>query len=195
VSFVGDREQRLILDLLVGRVSDSDFRRQFPMRPEQAAEFVLGMLTRALRERDPVGVEFGLYLGHRFGFSDQHLEILCLLACVKWHERHEDVVDALAKLKSPRCVDVLYCAALTGHAYRQYDETESLGVKCIYVLEAIQTRDATVRLGALLHSGNQVLERQAAAALHRIEQSGEASAARAAREVLGKNRPSGTPEQ
>jgi hypothetical protein len=108
MSSVGNREQRLILDLLLRRKSARQFFEEFPVKPDDAAAPGLAMLQRALAERDSVGVEFGLYLGHRFGISLKYLDVLLALAGEKWHERHEDVIDGLAKLRSPQSIDVLY---------------------------------------------------------------------------------------
>ncbi len=143
------------------------------------------MLRRALEERDPVGVEFGLYLGHRCGISQDYLDVLLALGVESWHERHEDVVDALAKLKALASVDVLFRTALVNYPYRAYDESNALGVKCIRALGAIQTREAISRLGELMCSGSGVLKMEAETQLGRIERSGLSEMARdVAREVL-----------
>lgn len=192
MSSVSEHERRLILDLLMGRVSEDDFYRDLPCKPGEASELGLAMLRRAVEERDPVGVEFGLYLGHRFGISQKYLDVLLLLAGENWHERHEDVIDGLAKLDSPESVDVFYRAALVKHPYLEYDEAYALGVKCIYALGKIQTLEAVVRLGELLRSGNSVLESEAGAQLARIERLGKSETVRvAARDALAAGRSTG----
>src|SRR6266542_204698 len=158
MSFVGERERGLILDLLRGQIREDEFYRGFGIKPGEGSSTGRAMLRRALREKDPTGVEFGLYLGHRFGISDEYLDMLLDLAVASWHERHEDVIDALAKLKAPKSVDALFRTALTSFPYREYDEFNSLGMKCVRALAAIQTKDAIARLGDLMASGGPNLE-------------------------------------
>jgi hypothetical protein len=169
MSSVSERECQLILALLTGRIPEDEFYRELPCKPDEASEHGFAMLRRAVEERDPVGVEFGLYLGHRFGISQKYLDVLLVLAGENWHERHEDVIDGLAKLGSPESVDAFYRAALVKHPYLEYDEAYALGVKCIYALGKIQSMEAVVRLGELLRSGNSVLESEAGAQLARIK--------------------------
>jgi hypothetical protein len=185
MSFVGERERGLILDLLRGQIREDDFYREFRIKPGEASSTGRAMLVRASQERDPAGVEFGLYLGHRFGVSEEYLDVLLGLACEPWHERHEDVIDALAKLKAPRSVEALYRTALTTFPYREYDEFNSLGTKCVRALGAIQTKEAIIQLGNLMANGGPILEGEAQAQLRRIEGEGSSEVAReTAREIL-----------
>ncbi len=132
-----------------------------------------------------MGVEFGLYLGHRFGISPDYLDALLGLASADWHERHEDVVDGLAKLKAPASANGLYEAALAHHPYRDYDEANALGVKAVRALGSLQTHEAIVLLGRLLHSRNPALTSEVRAQLTRIESGTKSDALRTtAREVL-----------
>lgn len=192
MSFVGERERGLILDLLRARIREDEFYRAFPLEPGEGSGAGRAMLVRAIQERDAMGVEFGLYLGHRFGISEEYLDVLLGLAGESWHERHEDVIDALAKLQSPRSIETLVRTAMTKFPYREYDESNSLGVKCIRALGAMQSRDALFRLGDLVVSGDPNLEREAEAQLQRIESQSPSEDTRvAAREVLAARR-SGT---
>jgi hypothetical protein len=189
MSAVSERELSLILDLLLSRISEDEFHRQFPIVPGAASAAGLAMLQRAVQTPDPVGVEFGLYLGHRFGISPEYLDVLIALAGASWHERHEDVVDGLAKLKAPTSVDALYGLALAKYTYREYDDACSLGVKSIRALGAIQSVEAVERLAALLRCGNDILVSQAERQLLRMECSGASETVRdAARRILASHR-------
>jgi hypothetical protein len=182
---VPEREQKLILDLLLGKISEEGFCREFPTSPREASSVALSMLRQALRERDAVGVEFGLYLGHRFGISQDFLDVLLSLSNEPWHQQHENVIDGLAKLADPASVDVLYQTALARHPYLEYDEAFALGTKSIHALGAIRTPEAIARLGDLLHSGNEILESKAESQLRRIERADAPDFIRdAARKVL-----------
>jgi hypothetical protein len=180
MSSIRKRERQLILGLLLSRISEDEFYREYPTKPEEASSVGLAMLRRALQERDPVGVEFGLYLGHRFGISPDYLDVLLSLASADWHERHEDVVDGLAKLKAPASASRLYEAALAEHPYRQYDEANTLGVKAVRALGSLQTQEAIVLLGRLLCGGNAALKSEALAQLRRVESGAKSDVLRVA---------------
>ena len=192
MSFVGERERGLILDLLRGRIPEDEFYREFPIKPGEGSGAGRAMLVRALQERDATGVEFGLYLGHRFGISEEYLDVLLGLAGESWHERHEDVIDGVAKLKSPRSVESLFRTAVTTFPYRAYDEFNSLGTKCIRALGAIRTKGALARLGDLMASGDPNLEREAQAQLRRIESEERSEDVRASARDMLATRGSGT---
>lgn len=177
-SAVTDRERKLIIELLLHRISEDHFLREFPVASEQAASAAGLAMLRAATPSDPAGVEFGLYLGHRFGITPDYLDVLCELATASWHERHEDVVDALAKLKSPTSVDALFNAALTRHAYRDYDESETLAVKVTWALRRIETPEALEKLGALRRSSNRIVSSEATRRLEDIARSGKTSTAK-----------------
>lgn len=185
MSFVGERERGLIIDLLLKRISEEEFYRTFPMEPGEGSGVGQAMLVRALQERDAKGVEFGLYLGGWFGISDTYLDVLIGLAEEPWHQSHEHVVDALADLKSPKSVETLARTATLKLPYRDYDEFNSLGTKCVYALRAIQTKEAISRLGDLMVSGDPILEEDAETQLHWLETKASSEEARVtAREVL-----------
>jgi hypothetical protein len=189
-SVVSEREKKLVIELLLHRMSEDQFLRDFPLGSEAAASAAgLAMLREAVRTSDPVGVEFGLYLGHRFGISADYLDVLCELATANWHQRHEDVVAALGKLKSPMSVDALYNAALLRHPYREYDDSESLGVKATWALRAIETPESIEKLGMLLRSDNKILSAEAEMRLEDIRRSSRTTTASELAELqLSQNR-------
>lgn len=168
MSYVSKVQQKLVTDLLLSRLSEKEFLRRFPMDRRSASAVTLDILRRGRDAHDAVDVEFGLYLGHHFGFTLEHVDVLCTLADAPWHECHEDVVDALASLKVPRAVDALYRAAAAEFPYRSYDDAHSLAVKAIYALSAIRNDEAVDRLEALANSGVQVVAETARDHLRRI---------------------------
>lgn len=180
MSSVSERERGLVVDLLLSRISEDSFHREYPIERGEASSVGLAMLRRACVERDPVGVEFGLYLGHRFGISADYLDVLLVLAAADWHERHEDVVDGLAQLKAPASVDALYHTALAEHPYRNYDDASALGVKAVRAIGGIETPEALARLEQLLHSEHAALKDQARKELARMANGGKSDALRVA---------------
>jgi glycosyltransferase involved in cell wall biosynthesis len=176
----------LILDLAVGRISDEEFSREYPVEPGKIGALGLSLIRRAISERDADGVELGLYLAGRGSLSEELLELLNFLAGEAWHHQHEDIVSFLTDFKSPKSVDVLYKAALARHEYLEYDEAFALGVKAIWALFAIKTREAVERLGQLLRCDNPILAANAKERLLAIEgdQAASEAARTAAREAL-----------
>ena len=112
MSFVSSAQQKLILDLLLRRISEQDFFSSYPTSPETVQQEGLALLESATANEDGVDAEFGLYLTHRFGVTPAHEEPLNQLANAPFHQRHEDVVAALSKLKKPSSIEPLYRAAL-----------------------------------------------------------------------------------
>ena len=169
MSSINERRQRLILDLISGRVPSDEFARAFSVRPDELCGLGLKLLDEAYDEESPDGVEFGLYLGYYFGFSGAYFDVLSRLAVVDWHRRHEDVVSALDMFRNPKAIDALFRSALMQHSYLEYDETFALGRKAIWALHKIGTPEAVEAIGKLLHSDNPVIKDRAAEHLVSIE--------------------------
>lgn len=169
MSSVSERERALILDLLLGKISETEFCRDYATEGIELRLLGLTILRRSLKERDPVGVEFGLYLAHRFGISTDYQDVLVALAHADWHERHEDVIDGLAKLRATASVDALFHAATTEYAYRAYDEHNALASKAIIALGRIENQAAISALGELARRGTPAIQSQARTQLKEIE--------------------------
>lgn len=174
MSFVDDATQQLILDLLLGRISEHEFLQRFAPSGVEASRRAAGMLERSLAEQDPSAVELALHLLHRFGVPPESVGVLEALAEASWHTRHEDVVDALANLKLARSVSVLDRVARARHAYLEFDEAYALGTKCIRALGQIGVAEARDRVESLRGCGNPVLEDEATRELARMESGAKA---------------------
>jgi hypothetical protein len=143
------------------------------------------MLSRALRDKDGVGVEFGLYLGFRFGTSPDYLTPLLGLAEGDWHQRHEDVVLALEKLLDPSSIDVLSRVACTMYDYLAYDGSRALRVKSVYAISKIPALEAVAALKRLWQCGDDVTAPLAKERLAALEKRSSSEAVReAARRTL-----------
>lgn len=180
MSFVPERDRKLILDLMLGRTPEDGFLREYGARREEMPAKSLEMLRRALAEKDPQGVEFGKLLMFKFGFSKEFLDILNQLAEAPWHTRHEDVVSALADLKDPSSVEILARTAVASHPYLEFDKAFALGTKSIYALWGIQTPEAVAKLGELARNKNRVLKSTAKDRLKDIAKKGTSESAKAA---------------
>jgi hypothetical protein len=185
MSFVPEHQRRLIIEVLLKKISKDDFYREYPVRAEEAGRLSVEMLRRALQEKDKRGVEYGLYLLSLFGLLPEHQGQFMELAAADWHEMHEMVVDGLSELNAPASAPAFYHAALTQYPYRDYDDYDTLGVKAIWALGRLQTQEGVERLADLATSGRPILEKNAREQLARIVARSESEALReAARERL-----------
>jgi HEAT repeat protein len=168
MSYLDERQRQLILDLLRKKLSEEAFMRAFPLDAEKRQEVAAATLNAGLASKDATDVEFGLYLGHRFGFAEQCAEALTRLLEEDWHERHEDIAFALSKIRWPGAVDALYRTTQKSYDYLAYDDSCALAVKCIWALGNIGTEAAVGRLSELLTSRNQIVRNEAQEQLERV---------------------------
>jgi PBS lyase HEAT-like repeat len=190
MSLVSKEQWQLAQALAAGRVSEKAFCESLSTNVEDVPGIGLQLLRKASDEHDADGVEFGLYLGHRFGFTEGHLPILLHLAGEDWHTQHENVVDGLARLRAPSSIATLYRTALARLDYLDYDEAFALGVKCIWALGSINSEEAVARLEDLLSCGNGILVENVVNQLSRLQDEAESDVLRAAaRKALGAKNP------
>jgi hypothetical protein len=159
--------QQLILDMLANRISEDEFLREIGIARGSGSGFALSMLEDAYRENNKVDVEFGLYLGFRFGFTPEFLDVLIRLSDSDWHHRHEDVVTALDVLYDARAIDALYRATLKIHPYLDYDDSRALADKAIWALARLRDATADQKLRSLAESGEPVVQAHAREQLYR----------------------------
>lgn len=142
-----------MVDLCLDRIDEAAFLAGYPLTRAAAADEGLALLEAGRAARDDERVETGLLLGFRFGIEARWHDVLVALAEAPWHERHEDVVSALDRLRDPRDVDVLFRVASARHAYLEWDDAHALGVKCAYALAKLGTAAARERLLQLAAGG------------------------------------------
>src|SRR5690606_35237312 len=139
-------QQQLILDLLLGKISEERFYAAYPIEPKNLKTETARILSVSAAAHDATGVEFGLYLGHRFGFEAHVVDVLNSLLGATWHERDEDVVDAVAVLRNESSLDVLHQEALARRDYRSYDDARSLEVKAVRAIASLPSSETHERL-------------------------------------------------
>lgn len=154
-------EQQLAFDLVIGRygksrISPEEFARRFPSALEKG-KLALNVIEEANRKQSADEVGAALIIGAIFGFTAEHIPVLCGLLHVDWHSCHEDIVSTLQELKDARAVDAVYRAASVKHEYLAYDEFFGLARKCTWALADIGTSDALAKLHLLAASDNSVI--------------------------------------
>lgn len=155
-------ERRLCRDLLITpsssgrRISKEEFLRQFPSSVEH------GVLSRALladviEQKNVEDLQCLLIVGHVFGFSTEHVDLLTELVSTTWHVSHEDVVSALNKIGGAVVVDALFRSTQWIPEYLNYDDSRALAVKAIWGLGKIDSIEATEKLVILSHDQEEIL--------------------------------------
>lgn len=178
-------EYSLIVDLVIGRIDEEQFCSQMGVGVLDLPGLGLELLEDACSAEDPVGVEVALHLGHKFGFLSDHLTVLRQLAFVEWHRRHEDIMDALAVMKStPSVVELICNMAAHQYRYREYDDGESLVRKAVRYLVVAEAPESVACLCALAHARSGVLRATAVAALRQMASHDDEAIAALAREAL-----------
>jgi hypothetical protein len=127
----------------------------------------LDLLRDANDRRDPLDVEMALVVCSKFGFTNEHLQPLLILAVADWHQQHENVASALAKIKSPASVDALMHLALWVPDYLAYDDARALATKAIWALGGIGGDEARLALESLACSNSSIVAEGARAQLQK----------------------------
>jgi len=151
-----DKERRLVMAMATQGLPPSEFLKQF--RSSTDGELLCGeLLSEAVDSRVAEDVEWSLIVGYTFGFTERHMEALLQLSKEPWHFKHEDVVTALGRLKTPKAVDALLAATKWVPDYLGFDESRALAVKAIWALGGIEGSEADAALNAVVSDPDPVL--------------------------------------
>ena len=120
-------------------------------------DIVNALLNEAYGSMGPGNVEAAMIAGFMLGFTPRDLNTLCELAAADWHFEHENIASALAELKSPDSVDVLYALTQWVPDYLKFDDARALAVKAIWALGGIPSQKARDKLTKLIHSQDPIL--------------------------------------
>jgi hypothetical protein len=129
----------------------------------------LSLLRDAVDRQDGLDVEMALIVCAVFGFTTDHLDLLIKLASADWHQKHEDVVSALGRLRSPAAVDALYHTAWWISDYLDFDESRALAIKAVWALGGTPGPEAEQALRQLLDAESEIVREAASAQLKRRE--------------------------
>jgi hypothetical protein len=138
------------------RISPEEFARRYPSALERG-KLALRLIEEANRQQSADDLQAAIVIGATFGFSAEHIPVLCQLLHVVWHSCHEDIVSTLQQLKDPRALDAIYRAASVKHEYLAYDEFFGLARKCTWALADIGTVDTLAKLHLLAASDNSLI--------------------------------------
>jgi hypothetical protein len=129
------------------KISREEFLRQWGAHDGHALG--LELLRDAIERQDGRDADLAMIVCSIFGYTSDHLELLLELVPSRWHQKHEDAVFELAKLRDPASIDVLFLAAKWVPDYLDFDESRALARKAVRGLVDIpgkQAEDALMRL-------------------------------------------------
>jgi hypothetical protein len=133
-------KERLVLRLVRGPggrepIANEEFLQQWPATDGVALG--LELLRRAVAEESSDDAEFAMVVCWRFGWTAEHLPSLLALADADWHERHEDVVQALGKLRSEQSLTALERLVHVRMPYLEYNDSTALANHALHAVAAI----------------------------------------------------------
>jgi hypothetical protein len=154
-------QRKLAMDLVIlpnGRrmISPEQFATRFPSAVERG-QLALLLLEEAAKAQSADDLQATLIVGATFGFSTEHVPLLCDLLPGDWHFSHEDIVSTLQRLRDPRAVESLFSTVSISHSYLDYDEGFGLARKCTWALADIGTAEAKSRLEKIASSENPLI--------------------------------------
>lgn len=143
--------------LRAGKITDEEFLKLFPCTQANVEGFIDDILKNAHSSKDLKEVEYALYIGFHFGLTSKHKDILIHLLGDDFHDKHDDVVRVLVKIKakSDDAVNALYNCALSEYDYLADDREDDnfmLAWNCIYALAKIGSKYAAEKLKLLSRS-------------------------------------------
>jgi hypothetical protein len=163
---VGRRELIMSLAVIPGRgraMSPEEFLRR--AGAADGRQLGLDLLRDAVQRQHAVDLEMALIVCFTFGFTMDHLDLLLQMSSADWHRKHEDIVSALAELRSSTAVSVLVRATQWVPEYLEFDETRALARRAIWALGKTPGPEAARALGLFLHSDNEIFRKTARTAL------------------------------
>ncbi|MBR0828142.1 hypothetical protein JQ596_21635 [Bradyrhizobium manausense] len=146
-------------------ISKETFLQRFPSAVDDGG-LALKWLDEAYRARHAKDLDCSLIVGFVFGFTPEHVVILCRLVDADWHHSHEDVVSALDELRTPAAAEALFRATRWVPKYLEFDDSRALASKAIWALGKLAGGEAESKLAILAASDDEFLRN---AALKQIE--------------------------
>ena len=91
-------------------------------------------LLIAIQSEDADAFELAVRSAFTAGLPRDLADVFTDALAMLWHTRHEDLVTALQKMRSPASVEALFTAATAQHPYLDDDEFFGLARKCTWAL-------------------------------------------------------------
>jgi hypothetical protein len=159
-----NEEKQLLNKFYLRQISEGDFLERYPVDLKKNEKHIYLSIKEAYdtQNGDDLGLALTLAVfATPICYTDEFVELLCLLLKAKWHYQHENIATMLQSIKSPKSIDTLYDTVLTKFDYLDYDDSIPLAVKCIHALGEINTEYAKEKLRFLAGSDLAIIKEKA----------------------------------
>ena len=157
-------EKEILSEFYFGNITKKEFLKQFPVDLANDENYIYNTFLDCYNRKDKYDLELVLALpplGGKTIYADKFVELLCLLLKEEWHQQHENIVNCLNIIRSPKSIETLYSTAFAKFDYLDYDDTYSLARKCIHALGNINTEESKEKLRLLAKSEIPIIKEKA----------------------------------
>jgi hypothetical protein len=131
------------------------------LQPTERQVKTVAHLESAIRDENAAAAEAALLEVYDAGLHPVHCTILIALVEASWHQKHEDIVHAIQRLRCPDAVAALERTTFSAYEYRDYDDYGMLASQCIWALADIGSPDAHAAITRLANCGNPLIANSA----------------------------------
>lgn len=159
-----NEEKQIVNKFYFNEISKKQFLEQYPVDLKENERHIYLSLKEAFDKQSEDALNLALTLAIfsiNIIYTDEFVELLCLLLKAKWHHQHENIVTMLQGIKSPKSIESLYDTALTKFDYLEYDDSIPLAIKCIHALGDINTEYGKEKLRLLMESDVPIIKEKA----------------------------------
>ena len=125
-------QRSLVDDLVERRISVDELVERWG--PGDHAAVALAVMRDAVDRRDGAQFETALGIVRRSEHTAEHIAVMVEAFAGDWHQRHEEIVERLARRGDPQLTDVMMRAATWVPEYLDWDDARAMATKAIYGL-------------------------------------------------------------
>ena len=155
-----DLSKDLFLRYFGNKITQDELYVSIGVKDAEFEQFLLIKMILAYKQEDSEMIEyliFTIFLAEDELNISSFLDILNKLILCKWHEKHEDIVFLLQKIRDSESVECLYQAIFLRPAYLKWDDNYSFERKCIHAIAKCGNQEAVNKLKLLVTSNNEII--------------------------------------
>ena len=164
----------LFLRYFGNKITQDELYVSIGVKDAEFEQFLLIKMILAYKQEDAEMIEyliFTIFLAEDELNISSFLDILNKLILFKWHEKHEDIVFLLQKIRDSESVECLYQAIFLRPAYLKWDDNYSFERKCIHAIAKCGNQEAVNKLKLLVTSNNEIIRLCAERQLQKVQNS------------------------
>ncbi|MCI8924162.1 MAG: hypothetical protein HFI45_09260 [Lachnospiraceae bacterium] len=169
-----DLSKDLFLRYFGNKITQDELYVSIGVKDAEFEQFLLIKMILAYKQEDAEMIEyliFTIFLAEDELNISSLLDILNKLILCKWHEKHEDIVFLLQKIRDSESVECLYQAIFLRPAYLKWDDNYSFERKCIHAIAKCGNQEAVNKLKLLVTSNNEIIRLCAERQLQKVQNS------------------------